>query len=209
MTATHLLLKITVLLVLVTVTNSARGQMHMAVMKDTGQPLSGNVFLRMMDTMMVQMNHTPKAVTPQKDFIFQMMPHHGGAINMARYEILHGHNSEMIQLAKSILTEQSSEIEQMSLWLELPEKASSDFSDYRKEMAGPMEKMMLAMPADTAIKNIDQAFAVVMIPHHQAAIDMARVLLKYETRPELTGYGKQLISNEQVEIEQMKEFLSQ
>ena len=38
---------------------------------------------------------------------------------------------------------------------------------------------MKAMPKETGLNVTDRAFAAVMKPHHQAAIDMAKVVLRY------------------------------
>jgi uncharacterized protein (DUF305 family) len=78
------------------------------------EPLK-NIYLRMMDTMMVAMEAAPQHVTAATVFMQQMIPHHQGAVSMARYEIEHGNDFAMIQLAKSILAEQTVELKQMQL----------------------------------------------------------------------------------------------
>lgn len=202
-------LKITCLIFMFLVsTISVNAQMNMSGMHHNVKNASKNIFLLMMDTMMVKMENIPIAATPESDFIYQMIPHHEGAIAMAGYEIAHGKDAQMIQLAKSILTEQSIEVQQMRMWLTLPGTKTPNLHLYNTDMGETMKIMMDTMPADSQLKNIDRAFALVMIPHHQAAIDMAKVLLKYSKQPTLTGYGNLLISNEQIEIEQMKEFLN-
>lgn len=62
-----------------------------------------NRFLLMMDTMMSKMARLPKPASVESDFNLQMIAHHQGAVAMARYEISHGRDFTMIQLAKSIL----------------------------------------------------------------------------------------------------------
>src|SRR5690349_12439293 len=56
-----------------------------------------NIYLAMMDTMMVKMDDVPKVSSPESDFMWQMIPHHEGAIAMAKYEIGHGKDFTMIQ----------------------------------------------------------------------------------------------------------------
>lgn len=53
---------------------------------------------------------------------------------------------------------------------------------------------------------LDKAFLEGMIPHHQGAIDMAKYLEK-STRPELQKLGKDIISAQEAEIEQMQKWL--
>src|SRR5471030_1266408 len=78
--------------------------MNMTAMHHQYPNQSKNIYLLMMDTMMIQMDKVPPVTSPESDFLYQMIPHHEGAIAMAGYEIAHGQNFEMIQLAKSILT---------------------------------------------------------------------------------------------------------
>ena len=47
------------------------------------------------------------------DFVDMMVPHHQGAIDMARAELKYGHNSELRQLAQKILESQEQEIATM------------------------------------------------------------------------------------------------
>lgn len=47
---------------------------------------------------------------PDVDFVRMMIPHHQGAVEMAKALLLHGHDHELQQLAKSIITDQENEI---------------------------------------------------------------------------------------------------
>ncbi|GAB3041671.1 DUF305 domain-containing protein [Spirosoma pulveris] len=166
------------------------------------------VYLAMMDTMMVRMAEAPVGNSPATAFLHQMIRHHQGAMDMANYEIMHGKNGEMVQLAKSIWVEQKSEVEQMQLWLK---QAGADTtpipSTFQPAMEQTMATMMKTMPPAQALTDTDKAFAAVMKPHHQAAIDMAKVLLRYPENGPVNAYAKQLIANQQIEIDQMNEFL--
>jgi len=46
-----------------------------------------------------------------------MIPHHRGAIDMAKSELLYGKDPVMRRLAQEILVDQQSEIDAMDLWL--------------------------------------------------------------------------------------------
>ena len=70
-----------------------------------------------------------------------------------------------------------------------------------------MNTMMKDMPATNELKNIDVAFAKVMMPHHQAGIDMAKVILKYGNDHAVKRMAENIISSQQVEIEQMKHYI--
>ena len=54
-----------------------------------------------------------------------MLPHHQGALDMAKAELLHGKNPQMRGLAQEIITDQQSEIELIHLWLRQHEPQNS------------------------------------------------------------------------------------
>jgi uncharacterized protein (DUF305 family) len=59
------------------------------------------------------------------DFVRLMLPHHQAAIDMARTQLLYGHDPQMRRLAQEIITDQQSEIELMRLWLKQHEPGPS------------------------------------------------------------------------------------
>src|SRR6201993_297590 len=54
---------------------------------------------------------------PDHDFVTMMIPHHQGAIDMAKALLLFGKDPQMRRLAQEIVTDQQSEIQLMQLWL--------------------------------------------------------------------------------------------
>lgn len=169
---------------------------------------SNNIFLAIMDSMMVNMIKAPKGKTIDEDFLLQMIPHHLAAIEMARHEINNGNNFEMVQLAKSILTEQQIEVQQMFSWIKQLKTVDKNFiPQYAEVINQTMLKMMKGLPETQTLLDIDHAFASTMLPHHQAAIDMTRVILKYGEDLQIKAFAKMLISSEQLEIQQMSIYL--
>ena len=70
-----------------------------------------------------------------------------------------------------------------------------------------MRQMMDAMTVglqDKTGSDFDSAFLEEMIPHHQGAIDMARMVLATSKRPELIKMANDIISAQQKEIETMR-----
>jgi uncharacterized protein (DUF305 family) len=52
-----------------------------------------------------------------RDFVTMMIPHHQGAIDMAKVLLLYGKDPQLRRLAQEIITDQQSEIQLMQLWL--------------------------------------------------------------------------------------------
>jgi uncharacterized protein (DUF305 family) len=96
----------------------------------------------------------------------------------------------------------------MKIWLShRPVNDRQIPTSYDEAMNQTMNTMMQAMPDLSRLSYTDRAFAWVMIPHHQAAIDMAKVLLLYSQDGVTTSFCEHLISSEQMEIEQMLSFI--
>lgn len=54
---------------------------------------------------------------PDRDFVCAMIPHHKGAIEMARVAIEHCSDPELKKLAEKIIADQENEIADMRAWL--------------------------------------------------------------------------------------------
>jgi uncharacterized protein (DUF305 family) len=85
-------------------------------MKPATSP-ADKAFAASMKTMMTSMSGKPTG-KPDKDFALMMIPHHQGAIDMAKVELQYGTDRELRQLATDIVAAQQKEIAQMKAWLE-------------------------------------------------------------------------------------------
>jgi uncharacterized protein (DUF305 family) len=55
----------------------------------------------------------PLSGNPDRDFARMMIPHHQGAVDMAKAELIYGRNKVLRRLAQGIIVEQQQEIEVM------------------------------------------------------------------------------------------------
>ncbi|HEV7286352.1 MAG TPA: DUF305 domain-containing protein, partial [Kaistia sp.] len=76
---------------------------------------------------------------------------------------------------------------------------------YMRAMMGMHAPMMEAMQST----DPDVAFVKGMIPHHQAAIDMARAVLELGSDQQTKAWAQQIIAAQQAEIDEMHQWLRQ
>ena len=69
------------------------------------------------DRMHAAMGSVERSRDSDVDFVRLMLPHHQGAIDMAKTQLLHGKDPQVRRLALEIITDQQSEIVLMQLWL--------------------------------------------------------------------------------------------
>jgi uncharacterized protein (DUF305 family) len=81
--------------------------------------------------------------------------------------------------------------------------AASPASEAYSAAMDRMHKDMAMAPTGDA----DVDFARGMIPHHQAAIDMAKVQLRYGKDPEIRRLAEAVIKAQEAEINQLKAWL--
>lgn len=63
------------------------------------------------------MRAAPMDGKPNHDFVTMMIPHHQGAVDMAKALLLYTNDPELRNLAQGIITEQQNEIRLMQAWL--------------------------------------------------------------------------------------------
>jgi uncharacterized protein (DUF305 family) len=161
-------------------------------------------------------NGSPMANNLDQHFIEQMIPHHEGAIEMAKLAQERSQRPEILTLAEAIMQSQSQEITQMQTWYknwygtEVPVDSTVGMGMGRGMMHGGM---MGGQTSDIeSLKNatnFDEAFLQEMIPHHQMAVMMAQMLLSGSNRPEMKQLGQDIITAQESEIEQMRSRLAE
>ena len=79
---------------------------------------------------------------------------------------------------------------------------------YAKDLAAVSEKMDAAGAAIKFTGDADRDFAMLMIPHHEGALDMAQVMLRYGKDPGLRATAENILKEQVAEIEKLKVFLA-
>ncbi|HEX8379501.1 MAG TPA: DUF305 domain-containing protein [Allosphingosinicella sp.] len=77
--------------------------------------------------------------------------------------------------------------------------------------AGPSAAMMEAMhrmhegvSRTPVTGDLDRDFVALMVPHHQSAVEMARVYLEHGRDPELRRLSQNIVASQEAEIRQMR-----
>jgi uncharacterized protein (DUF305 family) len=165
------------------------------------------------------MDHSMMALGPADAefdlrFIDSMIPHHEGAVVMAKEAQQKSKRPEIQKLAADIIKAQDTEIAQMKQWRTTwYPKASSTPIAWHSKMGHSMamsEDQMKAMRMDmdlgSADANFDKRFIDAMIPHHKGAVVMAQDALNKSKRLEIQKLAKDIISSQKAEIKQMQQW---
>jgi uncharacterized protein (DUF305 family) len=179
-------------------------------------------------------HHPSKQTTPvpqrrmmmgevDQHFIEMMIPHHEDAIEMAELALSRAKRPEIKKLAQAIIKDQNREIEQMRSWYkkwygtEVPATpmAGMGMRMHQGRGEGMNQGMMrmsmhpdMQMHLDT-LKNssdFDREFIREMIPHHQMAVMMSRMVVNSGTHPELRNLAQSIIKAQTSEINQMQQW---
>ena len=82
------------------------------------------------------------------------------------------------------------------------------FARFASGMAIGMDKMMRDMHAPGYTGNPDVDFLAMMIPHHEGAVEMARLVLIHGRDPATRKLAEEIIAGQVVEIDGMKRRLA-
>ena len=147
-------------------------------------------------------------------FIDSMIPHHEGAVVMAKAAQQKSQRPEIQTLATDIIKAQDKEIAQMQQWRtawypQAPNTPVAWHSTMGHAMAmsdDQIKAMRMDMDLGAADADFDKRFIDAMIPHHEGAVVMANDVLQKSKRPEVLQLAKNIIASQQTEIEQMQQW---
>lgn len=132
-----------------------------------------------------------------QEFIENMVLHHQDAVDMSNIALNKAEHPEIKQLARNISTSQSREIVEMRAW----------YKEWYGTDVPPDSHMMRNVTDLNRLENakpFDKEFIEQMVPHHQMAIMMARMVLRHSDRPEIRGLAESIIKSQTTEIEEMR-----
>jgi uncharacterized protein (DUF305 family) len=147
-------------------------------------------------------------------FIDAMIPHHEGAVVMAKEVLQKSKRPEIKKLANEIIEAQAKEIAQMKAWRtawypQAPSQPVAWHAEMNHSMTmtqDQVKSMMMSMDLGKADAEFDLRFINAMIPHHEGAVVMAQDVLQKSKRPEIQQLAKDIITSQEAEIAQMKQW---
>ena len=141
-------------------------------------------------------------------FIDAMVPHHRSAIEMAEAAKPRLTQPDLIKVADDIIASQQAEIDRMLDWREewfgsrqIDPKGASQLGLPKDRMG--MDEMGMENGSMQDIENaddVDKAFAQAMIPHHQAAIEMAKLAREKGQHDEIKDLADDIVDAQEREI---------
>lgn len=173
--------------------------------KDSIHSSSKNEMVSAMKEMMEEMHQQKPTGNIDSDYANMMSDHHEGAVEMSEILLQKSSNSDLKSFAQKVINAQNKEIDLLDRYDDLTTK-SPESGKFQKEMMATMAPMMNSeIPVH---HNIDKDYVQQMIPHHQSAVDMAKVYLKYGKVKELIALSKTIIEEQQKEIDFLKDWLT-
>jgi uncharacterized protein (DUF305 family) len=158
--------------------------------------------------------NTQVANNIDRHFIEQMIPHHDGAVAMAKLALEKSKRTEIKTLATAIIEGQTKEIQDMEVWYkewfgkDVPQVSTGMMGGGMMSSSGMHMGGQEDMTVLENAKDFDKAFLEAMIPHHQLALMMVRMLEAGSNRPEMLQLAKNITNSQSKEIQQMQAWYS-
>ncbi|MEI0491967.1 DUF305 domain-containing protein [Brachyspira intermedia] len=173
---------------------------------------AGSEIINLMHQPMMEQDFQ-KTANIDADFLFNMIPHHKGAILSSQKLLETTKNEKLIELANNIITEQNKEVTEFDALIKELNAKNTDYSDIDTEAIGNdmqliMDNMMADMSAIEITGDNDIDFLKGMIPHHQAAIDVSKKILEYTKDDKIKEIANRIIKAQEKEIEDMNNMIN-
>ncbi len=169
-----------------------------------------NTMMAAMHTMMEEMGNASLHGDPDNHFARMMQLHHAGALNMGNLVLQDGRDPTMAEMAKGMVQKQKEEIAALQVFLNnhrpMPHTENAGFNT---EMKKVMDNMDLNAEQETLTGDADHDFAALMVHHHQAAIDMADLIIVHGSNPDIKKMAGMIKTDQEAEIQLLHKWLNE
>lgn len=137
-------------------------------------------------------------------FVESMIEHHKGAVEMSQLALTNTTNPKVLEIANSIIKNQTGEITMLESWV----SGNKDVSDDGMQMTsmGMMSDEDLGKLKNAHEAEFDKLYLLGMIVHHQGAVEMAQEV-KDSHNSKVSDFAKQVIVDQTAEIAKMRNLI--
>jgi uncharacterized protein (DUF305 family) len=164
-----------------------------------------------MAKMMQQMNANKPIGNTDHDFSHMMIAHHQGAIDMSEIELRDGKDATMKAMAAKIMADQKKEqgdFDKAAGRLDGSAKNYTPKDPNDKFQAGLDESMKIMMQPMTPSGNVDMDYAMMMVPHHKAAVAMSKTEVAHGQDAEVKKMAQMGIDKQSKEIQEFNDWMA-
>ncbi|MDF2614535.1 MAG: hypothetical protein K0S71_2321 [Clostridia bacterium] len=167
----------------------------------------------LMQTMKTGMESAPKTGDAAIAYLYQMLHHHEADIIMSQSVLKYGQNQKVKQIAKKIIKDHAHEVAMMKELIKKmeanPNLDTEQEEEYMIEFIEFYTRMKLAMESVKPTGNVDKEFLKQMIPHHDAAVNISRVVLRHTKNPEVRKMARNAIKSQTADIKDMSKLIKE
>lgn len=141
-----------------------------------------------------------------RDFMTMMIPHHDAGITMSQAQVKFGKHAELRKMAAQDVTDQKKDNASMHKYLRGWKTVARDAGPRSPSaaMLGNMREMDRATARMKMTGNQDRDFIEMMIPHHEAAIAMARTEMRSGRDARVKTIAKGIFDGQSKDVRDMK-----
>lgn len=158
-------------------------------------------------TMNMNMSSAPKTGNPTLDFLYEMTPHHQGAVEMSENVLKYPIHEKVLKLAQTIISEQKMGIQKLHQFIEqikgTPKVLAEDDGEYLEKFDSILHTMIQKMESVVPTGNISLDFLKQMMPHHEGAIEMFKNILNYTSHTEVRKMCESSLATQEKQFGEM------
>jgi len=166
-----------------------------------------NSMMTSMNKMMDNMSSMKMSGDFDMDFGNMMIEHHQGAIDMSEEELKSGTDEKMKAMAENIITAQKEEQSKLRDIVKNSKPMKMDMGKHDELIKG-MDDMKANMSGMQMTGNTDKDYVMMMLPHHESAVKMAKDELSHGMNAELKKIAQKIISDQTKEISEFKSWMN-
>jgi uncharacterized protein (DUF305 family) len=161
------------------------------------------------DSMVVNIDSVHLFSNPGEDFARIMKVHHRGAIDIGNKELEKGDDAIILEIARNMVDRNEVELLEFQDFLDGHTATESENGKtWDADAKVTLSNMKNNADVEILTGDADHDFALLMIHHHKAAIEMATSYLRFGENPNLRSLAQRLIDDQTKELTALQDWLS-